>query len=57
MRSFWVFVQDLSQLKAVYPRWQMFLANSAETFDGIDDYDTAKYVSESLNQSTIEYAT
>jgi len=25
--QFWVFVQDLSQLKAVYPRWQSFLAN------------------------------
>ena len=24
----WVFVQDLSQLKAVYPRWQSFLANT-----------------------------
>ena len=24
----WLFVQDLSQLKAVYPRWQSFLANT-----------------------------
>jgi type IV secretion system protein VirD4 len=55
--SFWVFLQDLSQLKAVYPRWQTFLANSAKTFYGIDDFDTAKYVSDSLGQATIEYAT
>jgi type IV secretory pathway TraG/TraD family ATPase VirD4 len=55
--SFWVFIQDLSQLKGVYPKWQTFLANSAKTFYGIDDYDTAKYVSDSLGQATIEYET
>lgn len=55
--SFWVFLQDLSQLKAVYPRWQTFLANSAKTFFGVDDFDTAKYVSESLGQATVEYET
>ncbi len=55
--SFWVFIQDLSQLKGVYPKWQTFLANSAKTFYGTDDYDTAKYISDSLGQSTIEYET
>lgn len=55
--SFWVFIQDLSQLKAVYPRWQTFLANSAKTFYGTDDYDTAKYISDSLGNQTIQFKT
>jgi len=55
--AFWVFLQDLSQLKGVYPRWQTFMANSAKVFFGTDDYDTAKYVSDSLGQATIEYET
>nr|WP_238396122.1 type IV secretory system conjugative DNA transfer family protein [Xanthomonas fragariae] len=55
--AFWVFLQDLSQLKGVYPRWQTFMANSAKVFFGTDDYDTAKYVSDSLGKSTIEYET
>ncbi|MBK5204277.1 MAG: type IV secretory system conjugative DNA transfer family protein [Polaromonas sp.] len=55
--SFWVFIQDLSQLKGVYPKWQTFLANSAKTFYGTDDFDTAKYISDSLGKSTIEYET
>lgn len=55
--SFWVFIQDLSQLKGVYPKWQTFLANSAKTFYGTDDFDTAKYVSDSLGQATIEFET
>lgn len=50
---FWVFIQDLSQLKAVYPKWQTFLANAAKQFFGTADYDTARYVSESLGTSTI----
>jgi type IV secretion system protein VirD4 len=55
--ALWVFLQDLSQLKGVYPRWQTFLANSAKVFFGTDDFDTAKYVSDSLGQSTIEFET
>lgn len=55
--AFWVFIQDLSQLKGVYPKWQTFLANAAKTFYGTDDYDTAKYVSDSLGKATIEYET
>lgn len=54
---FWLIVQDLSQLKAIYPRWQTFLANSAKQFFGTADYDTAKYISESLGQKTIQFAT
>jgi type IV secretory pathway TraG/TraD family ATPase VirD4 len=53
----WLFVQDLSQLKAVYPRWQSFLANTAQQFFGTADYDTARYVSGALGQQTIRYET
>ena len=55
--QFWLFVQDLSQLKAVYPRWQSFLANTTQQFFGTADYDTAKYLSDALGQSTIRYRT
>ena len=55
--AFWVFIQDLSQLKGTYPKWQTFLANSAKSFFGTDDYDTAKYISDSLGKSTIEFET
>lgn len=48
----WVFVQDLSQLKAVYPRWQSFLANTSQQFFGTADYDTARYLSGALGQQT-----
>ncbi len=54
---FWLFVQDLSQLKGVYPKWQTFLANTAKQFYGTADFDTAKYVSDMLGQRTIEFAT
>jgi type IV secretion system protein VirD4 len=54
---FWLFVQDLSQLKGVYPKWQTFLANSAKQFYGTADFETAKYVSDMLGQSTIEFRT
>jgi type IV secretory pathway TraG/TraD family ATPase VirD4 len=52
-----VFVQDLSQLKAVYPRWQSFLANTAQQFFGTADYDTARYLSSALGQQTIHFET
>lgn len=54
---FWIFVQDLSQLKGVYPKWGTFLANSAKQFYGTADFDTAKYISDSLGQGTIEFET
>ena len=53
----WLFVQDLSQLKAVYPRWQSFLANTSQQFFGTADYDTARYLSGALGQQTIRYET
>jgi type IV secretion system protein VirD4 len=48
----WLFVQDLSQLKAVYPRWQSFLANTSQQFFGTADFDTARYLSGALGQQT-----
>lgn len=54
---FWLFVQDLSQLKAVYPKWQTFLANTGKQFFGTADYDTAKFISDSLGKLTVEYQT
>jgi type IV secretion system protein VirD4 len=53
----WLFVQGLSQLKAVYPRWQSFLANTSQQFFGTADYDTASYVSDALGQRTIRFET
>lgn len=50
--ALWFFVQDLSQLKAVYPKWQTFLANSTRQFFGCTDFDTAKYISDSLGSFT-----
>ena len=53
----WLFVQDLSQLRAVYPRWQSFLANTSQQFFGTADFDTARYLSGALGQRTIRYET
>ena len=53
----WVFVQDLSQLKAVYPRWQSFLANTSQQFFGTADLDTARYLSGALGQQTVRFET
>ncbi|MCN5666955.1 TraG/TraD/VirD4 family protein, partial [Escherichia coli] len=55
--AFWLFVQDLSQLKAIYPKWQTFLANTGKQFFGTADYDTAKFISDSLGKFTVEYRT
>jgi type IV secretory pathway TraG/TraD family ATPase VirD4 len=55
--QFWLFVQDLSQLKGVYPRWQTFLANTTQQYFGTADLDTAKYISEMLGQHTIQFQT
>jgi type IV secretory pathway TraG/TraD family ATPase VirD4 len=53
----WLFVQDLSQLKAVYSRWQSFLANTSQQYFGTADYDTAHYISNALGHSTIAFET
>ncbi|HXC26098.1 MAG TPA: type IV secretory system conjugative DNA transfer family protein, partial [Gemmatimonadaceae bacterium] len=53
--SFWLFVQDLSQLKAVYTeRWQTFLANAdvVQTF-GNNDWETVEYFSKMTGDATI----
>lgn len=55
--SYWFIIQDLSQLKAVYTKWQTFLANTTKQFFATADYDTAKYISDTLGQKTIEYFT
>ena len=55
--SFIVYLQDLSQLKGVYSKWQSFLANSCKVFYGTADFDTAKYISDSLGKQTLEYYT
>lgn len=55
--AFWIFVQDISQLKGVYKKWQTFTANTAKVFFGTADVDTAKYISESLGKLTISYNT
>ena len=41
----------------VYPSWQSFLANTTQQFFGTADYDTAKYLSDALDQFTIRYRT
>lgn len=53
--SFWLFVQDLSQLKSVYAqRWSTFLANAdiLQTF-GANDWDTAEYISKMTGDATV----
>ena len=54
---FWLMVQDLSQLRAVYPKWQTFLANAAQQFFGTADYETARYISDQLGQRTVKFST
>lgn len=55
---FWLFVQDLSQLKDAYDdKWQTFMANSAKQFFGTDDFDTAEYITKTLGKATVEFET
>jgi type IV secretion system protein VirD4 len=54
--SFWLLVQDLAQLKGTYSeQWQTFIANAdvLQVF-GINDWDTAEYISKMTGESTIE---
>lgn len=55
--SLWIFVQDLSQLKGIYPKWQTFLANTAQQFFGTSDLETAKYISGVLGSYTTAFQT
>jgi type IV secretion system protein VirD4 len=53
--TFWLIVQDLSQLKSTYAEtWPTFLANVdvLQAF-GINDWDTAEYLSRMTGESTI----
>jgi type IV secretory pathway TraG/TraD family ATPase VirD4 len=55
---FWVIVQDLSQLRAVYnERATTFLSSCAKQFFSVSDLATAEYVSKSLGHETIQYQT
>jgi type IV secretion system protein VirD4 len=53
--SLWLFVQDFSQLKAVYAeRWSTFVANAdvLQAF-GTNDWETAEYVSKMTGDATV----
>lgn len=53
--SFWLLLQDLSQLKGTYPdKWETFLANAdvLQAF-GINDWETAEYLSKMTGETTI----
>ena len=54
--SVWMIWQDLSQLKALYEHdWPSFIANAKiQQFFGINDHETAKYISEMLGKATVE---
>lgn len=55
--TFWTILQDLSQIKALYPNdeWQPFVSSSiVQQYFGVADLDTAKYVSEKLGKATVE---
>jgi type IV secretory system conjugative DNA transfer VirD4/TraG family protein len=38
-------------------KWQTFLANSAQQFFRVADYDTARFVSNQLGQRTVKFGT
>lgn len=54
--SVWMIWQDLSQLKSLYKDdWSSFIANAkVQQYFGINDHETAKYISEMLGEETIE---
>ena len=55
----WMIWQDLSQLKALYKNdWPSFIANAkVQQFFGINDHETAKFVSDMLGKATINVST
>lgn len=53
--ALWLFVQDLSQLRKVYPKADSLLANTAKQFWCTADLETAKYVSGMLGQTTVTF--
>jgi type IV secretion system protein VirD4 len=57
--GFWLLVQDLAQLRAVYGEsWHTFLANAdvLQAF-GINDWDTAEHLSKLAGDATVRVAT
>jgi type IV secretion system protein VirD4 len=54
--AFWMIWQNLSQLKGLYPdEWSSFLANAKiQQFFGVNDLETAGYISEALGNETIQ---
>jgi len=52
----WSVLQDLGQLKALYPQsWETFIGNAGLTqWFGVNDLTTLKYLSERLGQTTLE---
>ena len=53
--SVWMIWQDISQLKSLYKDdWPSFIANAKiQQFFGINDHETAKYISEMLGEETV----
>jgi type IV secretion system protein VirD4 len=53
--TLWMIWQDLAQIKSLYPsEWTSFLANAkVQQFFGINDAETAKYLSEQLGKATV----
>jgi type IV secretion system protein VirD4 len=54
--GFWLLIQDLAQLRAIYgENWSTFLAN-AEVLQafGINDYETAEHLSRLAGETTVE---
>ena len=48
----WVFLQNLQQLKADHPdRWSSMIGNSNSIFFGVNDLETAQYISDSLGKA------
>jgi type IV secretory pathway TraG/TraD family ATPase VirD4 len=48
---FWLFAQDIAQLRRIYPGWETMLANCrAKMFYAINDQATADHVSEFLGE-------
>jgi type IV secretion system protein VirD4 len=55
----WLFVQDIGQLKRHYKdAWQTFMANTeAKCFFGVNDIETATWLSETLGTTTVDDVT
>lgn len=54
--TLWMILQDLGQLKSLYPdnQWQTFLSNSrVQQYFGVTDWETAEYVSKLAGETTV----